>query len=247
MLKITRRWCIICWRHRTCTWICRLGFRIENFELMVSQQMTANGYLPGVGVRCPVELGLVFIIKCDCGWLMWLIFDVALFIVVIERPAVLCVCAKWWSRGGDTGSDFTFIGIGDVDGGGVLFDTANWVNALQNKAKGQKKTSVGFHRSVRCQCAKVSRIKIKWYLVCCTVLMFGWFQLDMPMTSAELIEKSCGPNEPRLEYARFGVCNATTGVFSDVCCRCCGEYDEIRFLVWKHLSCGMSNGAHTSL
>lgn len=90
-------------------------------------------YLPGVGVKCPVELGLVFIIKCDCGWLKlkWLIFDVALFIVVIESPAVLCVCPIWWSRGGDTGSDFTFIGIGDVDGGGVLFDTANWVNALQ--------------------------------------------------------------------------------------------------------------------
>lgn len=67
------------------------------------------------------------------------------------------------------------------------------------------------------------------------------------MTSAEFIEKSCGPNEPRLGYAMFGVCNATTGVFSVVCCRCCGEYVEIRFFDCKYLSCGKSSGRHTSL
>lgn len=111
-----------------------------DFAMESKSKVFLNLNLPGVGVKCPVEFGLVFIIKCDCGWLKWLIFDVALFIVVIESPAELCVCAKWWSRGGDTGSDFTLIGIGDVDGGGVLFDTANWLSALKiwserNKAK----------------------------------------------------------------------------------------------------------------
>lgn len=41
-------------------------------KLVVSQQIMRSNwlfyeYLPGVGVKCPVELGLVFIIKCDCG------------------------------------------------------------------------------------------------------------------------------------------------------------------------------------
>lgn len=83
--------------------------------------------LPGVGVKWPpVEFGLEFMIKCCCGWFKTLILVVALFIVVIDRLAELCVWVKWWSRGGDTGSDLTLIAIGDVLGGGVLFDTAKW-------------------------------------------------------------------------------------------------------------------------
>lgn len=84
-------------------------------------------YLPGVGVKWPpVEFGLELIIRCCCGWFSTLEFDVALFIVVIDRLAELWVCAMWWSLGGDTGSDLTLIAIGDVLGGGVLFDTARW-------------------------------------------------------------------------------------------------------------------------
>lgn len=59
----------------------------------------------------------------------------ALFIVVVDSPAVVWTCAIWWSRGGETGSDFTLIGIGDIDGGGVLFETANCVNPLYSKVK----------------------------------------------------------------------------------------------------------------
>lgn len=80
---------------------------------------------PGVGVKWPlVEFGLEFIIRCCCGWFSTLMFEVALCIVVIDRLAELWVWAMWWSRGGDTGSDFTLMAIGDVLGGGVLFDTA---------------------------------------------------------------------------------------------------------------------------
>lgn len=39
----------------------------------------------------------------------------------------------WCSRGGDTGSDFTLIDKGDVEGGGVLLDMARWGSPLQEK------------------------------------------------------------------------------------------------------------------
>lgn len=42
-----------------------------------------------------------------------------------------------WSRGGDTGSDFTFTFIGDVEGGGVLFDTAKCGKPLREDKKGR--------------------------------------------------------------------------------------------------------------
>ena len=83
-------------------------------------------YSPSVGVKWPVELGRDVIIICCGVWLKTLIFDVALFIVVIDKPDELWLCPMMllWSRGGDTGSDFTFTLIGDVEGGGVLFETA---------------------------------------------------------------------------------------------------------------------------
>lgn len=97
--------------------------------------------VPGVGVKCPpVEFGLELIIRCCCGWLSTFGFDVALFIVVIDRLAELCGCAIWWSRGGETGSDFTLIAIGDVLGGGVLFDTARWDKLRRRRRRGEKKT-----------------------------------------------------------------------------------------------------------
>lgn len=95
--------------------------------------------LPDVGVKWPVELGRELIIKWVCGWLRTLIFDDILFIVVV-KPGVQCpppplppllpppppppIIFVWCSRGGETGSDFTLMCSGDVEGGGVLFDTA---------------------------------------------------------------------------------------------------------------------------
>lgn len=113
----------------------RFRWKQTNKKILITKQMK---YKPGVGVKWPpVEFGLELIIKCCCGWFKTLIFEVALFIVVIERLAELCVCAIWWwSRGGDTGSDFTFTAIGDVLGGGVLFDTAKWDKLMtQNNNK----------------------------------------------------------------------------------------------------------------
>lgn len=177
--------------------------------------------LPGVGVKCPVEFGLVLIIKCCCGC-KTLTFAVALFIVVADRPPAFCVWAKWWSRGGDTGSDFTLIGIGEVDGGGVLFDTAKWDKLLVNAQS---------NRLIYSSPSVLAWFDLDWsggsckYLVCWTVLMFWWLQFDKPITSDEFIEKSCAPNEFIDEYDdnpdKLGVCSETTGVLRDACCRCC--------------------------
>lgn len=67
------------------------------------------------------------------------------------------------------------------------------------------------------------RIRFHTHFVWCKLLIFWWFQLDKLMTSVEFIEKSCAPNELNAGYGSPlipGVCNATTGVFMDVCCRC---------------------------
>lgn len=99
---------------------------VHLWQLIMKFKIIIKLNLPGVGVKWPpVEFGLELMIKCCCGWFKMLIL-VALFIVVIDRLAELCVWVKWWSRGGDTGSDLTLIAIGDVLGGGVLFDTAKW-------------------------------------------------------------------------------------------------------------------------
>lgn len=137
-MHITWWWCIwwcTCWFvfcfDLFCFVFCFVIKRKNNYFLLKKRKLNDVNRLPGVGVRCPVEFGREVIIRCDCGWLKWLIFVDALFIVVIDNPLEFCTCPIWWSRGGDTGSDFTFIGIGDVAGGGVLFDTANCVIPLK--------------------------------------------------------------------------------------------------------------------
>lgn len=74
------------------------------------------------------------------------------------------------------------------------------------------------------------------YFVWCKLLIFWWFQFDKLITSLELIEKSWAPNELNAGYGRPlipGVCNATTGVFMDDCCRCYSiEIKEHRQFVW---------------
>lgn len=197
--------------------------------------------LPGVGVRCPpVEFGLELIIRCCCGWLSTLEFEVALFIVVIDRLAELWVCAKWWSRGGDTGSDFTLIAIGDVLGGGVLFDTARWDRLWhhQMEYKKKKQNNMQSLNPLINEFGSNSAISTNrlTYFVWCKLLIFWWFQFDKLITSLELIEKSWAPNELNAGYGRPlipGVCNATTGVFMDDCCRCYSiEIKEHRQFVW---------------
>lgn len=49
-------------------------------------------------------------------------------------PIKLFWC-EWWSLGGDTGSDLTLTDRGDVEGGGVLFDTAKCGKPLKKNNK----------------------------------------------------------------------------------------------------------------
>jgi len=68
---------------------------------------------PGVGVRWPVELGRGKVWPWPWLW-RWL----------SGWPSV----CEWLlpSRGGEIGSLLIFTGSGDVEGGGVLLDTAKW-------------------------------------------------------------------------------------------------------------------------
>lgn len=122
--------------------------RVPQYDIVMILQIDRAKNLPGVGVKCPVEFGRELITKC-WWWFKTLILDETLFIVVTDKlplplppaspppteplpplllwppppppPIILLWCC---SRGGDTGSDFTLICIGDVEGGGVLLDTA---------------------------------------------------------------------------------------------------------------------------
>lgn len=123
--------------------------------------------------------------------------------------------------------------MGEVLGGGVLFDTAKWDKLywktnvffllVSRDALLQFAVSVEYWRD----CAESSygrqtQTSTPTYFVCCKLPMFWWFQLDRLMTS-ELMEKSCAPNVLNAGYGKPvmpGVCSATTGVLSDDCCRC---------------------------
>lgn len=78
---------------------------------------------PGVGVKCPVDDGRELIIW---EWLRVLPNEFPPMPIIDEALNDCCWWLSIWSRGGDIGSAFILTGMGDEEGGGVLFDTAKW-------------------------------------------------------------------------------------------------------------------------